>query len=324
MSVKAAFRSDELMIPCSQIVPLKDANDQLRQSAKYKQIAASLEHVGLVESLVVFPVAEGKYLLLDGNTRFDILNMRCVAEVRCLIATDDESYTYNKRANYLSPIAEHHMLLRALNAGVSEERIAKALRIDVTAIRRKRDLLAGICDEAVEILRDKQIGANSLSVLRKMKPARQIQAASFMVAAGKFTYGFAHALLLGTPDELLTESRRSLHHRTPPDGTQKAMLERETETLLRNFKAVEESYGADTLILSVSCAHLRHLLDNTHIQKYLTKHHPEMLQQIKQLISDVRSNPRALSKAPVKAHAADHCDTSPGPHRKAQRASAAE
>ena len=58
--------------------------------------------------------------------RLDILKSRGITAVRCLLATDDESYTYNKRVNYLSPIGEHHMILKALADGITEERIAES------------------------------------------------------------------------------------------------------------------------------------------------------------------------------------------------------
>ena len=54
----------------------------------------------------------------------------------CLIATDDESYTYNNRINRISSIQEHHMLRRAVERGVSPERLAKAL--NVTSARSTR------------------------------------------------------------------------------------------------------------------------------------------------------------------------------------------
>ncbi len=47
----------------------------------------------------------------------------------CLVATDDEAYTYNKRVNRLAIIQEHRMILTALQKGVSEERLARALNL---------------------------------------------------------------------------------------------------------------------------------------------------------------------------------------------------
>jgi hypothetical protein len=44
------------------------------------------------------------------------------------------------------------MILKAVERGVPEERIAKALNVDVHSIVRKRRLLEGICHEVAEIL----------------------------------------------------------------------------------------------------------------------------------------------------------------------------
>ena len=131
--VKAAFRPDIIVLEIARLTSLKEVGAHTRRDQKYKQIAASLEHVGLIEPIVVFSAGRGKYFVVDGEKRLDILKTRGVTEVCCLIATDDESYTYNKRVNYLSPIGEHHMMLRALAHGVAER--LKILRGDCFAGR---------------------------------------------------------------------------------------------------------------------------------------------------------------------------------------------
>ena len=42
-------------------------------------------------------------------------------EVVCLVSTDDEAFTYNKRVNRLAIIQEHKMILKAIERGASEE-----------------------------------------------------------------------------------------------------------------------------------------------------------------------------------------------------------
>jgi hypothetical protein len=128
MSVKHAFQPEIVTINTSSITPIKTVTAAHRLTNTYRRIAASIEHVGIIEPLIVFPTAKGTYLLLDGHTRLDILITTGVPAANCLLATDNEAYTYNKRVNYVPPIAQHHMILRAL-AHVSEERIAKALNV---------------------------------------------------------------------------------------------------------------------------------------------------------------------------------------------------
>ena len=65
-----------------------------------------------------------------------------VEHLICLAATDDESFTYNKRISRLATIQEHKMILRAVERGVSEARIAAALNVNIALIRQKRTLLS--------------------------------------------------------------------------------------------------------------------------------------------------------------------------------------
>jgi hypothetical protein len=78
------------------------------------------------------------------------------------------------------------------------------------------------------------------------------------------------------------------------------MLEQETDTLLREFKVVEETYGADVLTLSVCCGYVKRLLTNTRVQRYLTRRYPEILQQLQQLLADVQSDKSRTPKIPAK------------------------
>ena len=43
------------------------------------------------------------------------------------------------------------MILNAIKKGVSEERLARALNVNIASIRTKRNLLTGICPEAVRV-----------------------------------------------------------------------------------------------------------------------------------------------------------------------------
>jgi ParB-like chromosome segregation protein Spo0J len=94
-------------------------------------------------------------VLLDGHLRLAALQNLRVETFACLVATDDESYTFNNRVNRLSTIQEHHMIRRAVERGVSPERLAKALSVDVTQILKKIASLDGICAEAEELLKDR-------------------------------------------------------------------------------------------------------------------------------------------------------------------------
>ena len=99
-------------------------------------------------------------------------------EAPCLLAKDDESYTYNHRINRLSTIQEHYMIRRAIDRGVSKERLARAFGVNLSSINRRISLLEGICPDAIARLQDKQFTPDVTRVLPKRAPMRAIMNAA--------------------------------------------------------------------------------------------------------------------------------------------------
>ena len=287
MSVKQAFQADVLPIMIAKITPLKQVTAAYRKTATYRRIAASVAAVGLIEPLVVFPAENGDYLLLDGHTRLDILVATNVTSADCLLATDNESYTYNKRVNYIPPIAQHHMILRALEH-VSEERIASALNVTVATIRDRRDMLKGICPEAADILRNERVSVHAFWAMRKMKPIRQIDVAQLMLNAKKFTGRFARALLDGTREDLLVAAPQAKPRATTP--AQQTLMEQETDELIKHADSIKANYGNDILDLTAAGKYVQRLLDNGRVHRYLAKHHEETLLALEQVLADTTAD----------------------------------
>jgi hypothetical protein len=284
-SIRTAFQPKVIALRVASILPSREIEPQEREEQKYRQIAASILSVGVVEPLVVFPVGKGRYRLLDGHRRLDILSRKKVAEVECLIATEDETYTYNKRVNYLSPVGEHQMILRALKHN-SAEAIAKALAVNIRTIRRKRDLLVGICKDAIELLKDRRIAPNAFSILRKMKPVRQVEVVQLMIASNRYSATFANALLAGTRADMLLEPEK-VQSTKSCSADQKIGMERETDALLRDLKRVETSYGTDVLALSVSCRYVGRMLANEKVRNYIEGRFPDILRELEAVIASV-------------------------------------
>jgi ParB-like chromosome segregation protein Spo0J len=191
---RTSFGQYVITLPMSCIIPQREPRPTTKVKSCYAQIASSLKNVGLIEPLVVFEQSDGKYMLVDGNTRYNILKSMEITEVPCIMAKEDEAYTYNRRVSHIPLIQQHFMLLRVLSNGVSEERVATALNVDVREIRRKRDMLKNICPEVVRLLEGRRLSERAFRALRKMKPVRQIEAADHMIASNIFTAGFLKAL----------------------------------------------------------------------------------------------------------------------------------
>jgi len=221
-------------------------------------------------------------MLVDGHLRNAALIDLGYTTAPCLIADDDEAFTYNKRVNRLATVQEHYMIVKALERGVSEDKLARALNIDIKLIKLRRNLLDGVCPEVVEMLKDISIDATVFQSLRKMKPMRQIDAVELMMAMNNFTSRYAQALLAATQDLAQPERPKEIRGLTPE---QMARMEREMEGLQREFKAVETSYGHSVLNLVVASGYLAKLIGNPRMSRYLERHHPEILVEFKAIVA---------------------------------------
>lgn len=284
--VHLSFESTSLRIPIAEILPLKQLSAAALKSVKYGQIAASISEIGIIEPPVVIRDRREpeKFHLLDGHIRLDVLAKRGDTEVVCLVATEDEAYTYNRRISRLATIQEHKMILKAIEKGVPEERLARALNVNITSIRHKKNLLESICPEAIEMLKEKHVPLNTIGQLKKMKPMRQIEAAQLMIAMNRYTVTYAQSLVAATPDSMLVRPKKKIGDLSEE---QISLMEQEAATLDREFKTIEQDYGIDHLDLVLSIGYLSRLLSNARVVRHLAQFHPDVLAEF-QRITDLR------------------------------------
>ncbi len=284
--IKIGFDTETVNLRLVQIVPIKIITPAARTSLKYQQILASIREVGIIEPPVVSKSKDG-YILLDGHLRIEALKEIGETEVSCLISTDDEAFTYNKHVNRLSIVQEHRMILRAVERGVPEIKIAKALNVDVGSIVRKRNLLEGICSEAADMLKDKMVASGTFPILRRMTAIRQIEAATLMNDSRVYSLSYARALLAATPKDQLIDPEKPKNIKGL-DEEQMARMESEMSSLQREYKLIEDNYGQDVLKLTLAKGYLANLLNNAKVVRYLVNNHSEILTQF-QKITDMTS-----------------------------------
>lgn len=284
--VNISFEQSIVVLSLNDILPLKQVSETIKGFAKYRRIEKSIAEIGIIEPLVVSRNTDenGKHLLLDGHSRREILLDRGETTARCILAHDDEAFTYNKRINHLATIQEHYMIVRALERGVPEEKLANALNVNIQHIKRRRTLLDGICPEVIDLFKDKTVNPVSFEVLRKMKPMRQMEVGELMQSASNYSSTYAKALLAATKQGDLAKPERpkQVAGMTPE---QMARMEREMSTLQQDFKAVEASYGEDVLHLVIAAGYLTKMISNRKIEKYLEQNHPEILSEFKVIIA---------------------------------------
>lgn len=279
------FIPEPITIGLEKILPSRRIPEGLQNSRKFKQIKSSIEAVGLIEPLTVGPCdyASGTHILLDGHIRLYAMKESGFIDASCLVATDDESYTYNNRINRLSTIQEHLMIRRAVERGVTPDRLAKALTIDVSGIFRKLNLLDGICEEAAGLLKDQCFSARISGVMRKMKPTRQIECVELMLATNNVTVSYAKALLAATPVSMLIGEKKP-KKLNGVSAEQMAKMEKEMSNLQGQFKSIEQYYGQDVLNLVLAKGYLAKLLANESVIRYLTQRHPDVLREFVNIV----------------------------------------
>ncbi len=175
------------------------------------------------------------------------------------------------------------MIRRAVERGVTPDKLAKALDVDISHIIKKLNLLDGICPEAAELLRDQTFSANLGAVLRKMKPTRQVECVELMVSANNITVAYAQALVAATPSNLLVGETKP-KKMTGVSADQMAKMEREMGNLQEQFKLAEQTYGQDILNLVLAKGYLAKLMANEAILRHLTRNHPDVLNEFDSIV----------------------------------------
>jgi hypothetical protein len=291
-TVKLGFERDCIQVALEFMEPGLPLPPGVKETVKYRQIKVSVETIGLVEPVVVTLHREkpGFFMVLDGRMRVEALRDLGVKTALCLISTDDEGYTYNKKVNRLSAIQAHRMIVRAAERGVSIQQLASALDVTPGAIRQQFRLLDGICSEVVTLLADKPATYGMFRVLRQMKPFRQIDVAHAMVNLGSYSVKLALAMLQATTPEQLTEKASAkVQSGTPTEALQR--LERELAALQADTKLLEEGYGPANLQLEIIKTYVgKSLLENVAVVRWLAKNQAEYLEQL-QIIADIKQLP---------------------------------
>jgi RepB plasmid partitioning protein len=282
----AAFEQEIVVLPLNALLPLRDVTAAQKRTRTYKRIARSVAEIGLVEPLVVYkqPQKDGRYFLLDGRLRRAALLDLKQWEAPCILAHDDEAFTYNKRVNPVAPVQEHLMIVRALERGIPEQKLARALNVDIQHIKRRASLLNGICPEVISALKDKSVNPVTFDALRKMKPERQIEACNLMASASNYTSSYAKALVAASKRDQIKTPPRS-PRRSGVTTADLRLMEREMTRAKRDFQLTEASYGRDMVSLVIATSYLAKLTANARIQRYLEDNHPEVLSEFRKIVA---------------------------------------
>ena len=281
-AVKLSFELQTVTLELGKILPTKALSTVAKESSTYKTIEASLGVVGLVEPLVVFRQKDGTYLLLEGHGRLSALLAAGEGTAECLVSTTETGLVYKRFVNHLSPIQANRMIVKVLDAGVPEERLATALNRPVSTIRMSRTMLKDICDDALEILKDKPIADGALRLFKHVKAPRQIEMADLMSKMGNYTKSYAAAIVSRTKPDLMVDH---VGEKPParPKQEDLARMAIEMEALERDILLIDESYGRNVVNLTIARGYVKKLLENARVRKYLAAKHGDVFAEFQRI-----------------------------------------
>ena len=173
-----------------------------------------------------------------------------------------------------------------ISQGVSEERLARALQVDIKNIQDKCALLHNICPEAVRMLEKTTISGISLRQLKKVTAERQVEIAETMNYANNYSVSFCRGLLLATRKEQLVGCHQKKVN-SAIDYVALVKMQDELENLQHEMQLYEDSYGQNFLNLVVARGYLAKLLGNERVNIFLQQHYSEIATAIKHIVDSV-------------------------------------
>jgi hypothetical protein len=160
--------------------------------------------------------------------------------------------------------------------GLTLAQISASLPTDFEMIRREESDVTGICSNAIDLLRTHPVTASSLTLLKRMKPLRQIEIAEQMVSNSLYTASFVRVFMYATKPELLFDGFKERKNRSWSE-TATQHFAREEGALLRNLRDLDSDAGRESLYLTVLQAWVFRLLQNATIRRYLERKHIAIL-----------------------------------------------
>ncbi|HAU3347145.1 TPA: plasmid partitioning protein RepB C-terminal domain-containing protein [Salmonella enterica subsp. houtenae serovar 1,40:z4,z23:-] len=280
--IKQSFSNEFVHLEINKLIPSKPLINNIKNSIKYQQIKTSIAEFELVEPILVyFDKKENEIRILDGHLRIEAMKELGIEKAACIISTLDDTFTPNKHVNHMNAIQEHKMIKKALTK-VSIKKLSAVLGISVDNITEKTNFLTGIDPIVISLLSDKPIPRTTFTILRKMKPIRQIEVVESMIGFDNYSRGLAVSMLDNTPEHLLVKKPKQP---IKSNKAKKAMLrlEREMTVTKEETSKIKHEYGSNTLKFSIARSYIDSLLSSPKILHWFLENEPQYLTELKKI-----------------------------------------
>lgn len=250
-------------------------NPRERNRKIANEIKKNIEDVGLKRPITVsrrLDFTDGKeYDLVCGQGHLEAYIANNQTEIPAIIIDADEEETLIM--SLVENIARRNYSPTELLQGIKQ----------LKDIRHKKNLLKGICEEVVEMLKDKIVSSKVFYYLARMKPERQIEATKIMVESKTFTSSFARSIWLATSDEQLAVPRRQ-QRPAVTDFSHFTKLEEEINRLHGEYEEIEENYGLNVLNFTLVKGYVKTLVMNPRVNRYLRINNPDILEHLESIV----------------------------------------
>lgn len=175
------------------------------------------------------------------------------------------------------------MLQKAVESGVSVEKLCAVLGLSQGIINTRLRISEGISKEALALLADKNVSQNVFDVLRKIKLHKQMDFVSTMVTLNNFTKKFTLSMLHALPAEHLVRKPDN-----PPEDKDMiktlARLEKEMAALQVETQDIQNEFAENNLNLMVVRSYIAKLLSKNEIIHWLYDNKSEYLDVLKKVL----------------------------------------
>jgi hypothetical protein len=266
-------------VPIEKLLPLHERGVQKKS---YHRLRASIQAVGLIEPLCVYPEGE-RFVILDGYLRYKACRELGFSELPCLLLLTKEAYTPNRMVNHLTAVQENRMLANSLGT-LDEKTIASALGLTSIRHRIQGKLLGQLHPEVVRVFDERDIPLRTVvRELTFVTREYQLQMLGEMEEAGDFSPTFIRTLLLRAPEPARVENGRRKTPWRQGDLERQALAGRlqDAEKRYEFYSGLYRQYVTDLLRL---CMYVRRLVTNSKTGEYLESHHPEIVERIRKIL----------------------------------------
>ena len=285
MNSNSARPPEGVDLPLVAIIPVRKRTVTKRG---YEKLKANIRALGLIDPLCVCRDG-GKFYLLDGYIRYQILLELGIEEAPCLVLDRRDFYTPNRQMNPLSRQEEGRMIRNALGK-VDGKTIARHFALK-SINSKPRSYSKDLHPDAAAALESGEINRACARELAFVVPARQAELLEIMRQTGDKSPSFVKSQILRTPPG--QRAKRKGRAKTPweRESKHKGGLADRLSEINRQFEFYREEYNIYCADLMRLVIHVRGILEEPPLHDWLKTNEPDAYRILQDTVTDCLTPP---------------------------------